>query len=77
MTYFVGMPLSVIFYVIICKIFPPPGLGIAEGLEGYGVDLKPFVVVEGETTEKVNEIDGKSTSDTGTKARSVDEIESL
>ena len=31
-TYFIGMPLSVALYYIICQIFPPPGLGISESL---------------------------------------------
>ena len=32
MTYFIGMPLSVGFYCLICKLFPPAGLGISESL---------------------------------------------
>lgn len=35
MTFFVGWPLAATFYLVINRIFPPPGLGISEGLEGY------------------------------------------
>jgi len=47
MTYFIGVTLSVTFYTIICKLFPPPGLGIAEGPANYNDDLGSSMVIEG------------------------------
>jgi hypothetical protein len=35
MTFFVGWPLALTFYIAINKFFPPPGLGVSEELEGY------------------------------------------
>jgi hypothetical protein len=61
MTYFIGMPLSVIFYVVICKIFPPPGLGIAESLESD--DLGPKII-KGVTTGEFTGIDTKDIIET-------------
>jgi hypothetical protein len=65
MTFFVGFPLAVISYFTICKIFPPPGLGIQEELEGYGDNVEHGDIIEGtkpdmrmgkdSTTESVGE----------------------
>lgn len=75
MTYFVGMPLSILFYVTICKMFPPPGLGIAEGLEVYDVGIKEVEIDEGVIVSSGSE--SKFASDVEIQARSVDEIDSL
>lgn len=48
MTFFIGYPLSTILYIIFSKIWPPPGLGIAEELDSYDRELSPAeTVIEG------------------------------
>lgn len=46
-SFFVGYPVAVVTYIIINKLFPPEGLGIAEELEGPSDPI-----IEGEDPEK-------------------------
>lgn len=34
-SFFVGFPIAIGAYVAICRVFPPPGLGISESLDSY------------------------------------------
>lgn len=47
MTFFIGYPLAGGLYIVINRIFPPEGLGIAEELPGYGEDISSGTVIEG------------------------------
>jgi len=52
MSFFVGYPIAVCTYIVINKIWPPEGLGIAENLSEPPEDGE---VIEGSTPENLSE----------------------
>jgi hypothetical protein len=67
-TYFIGAPVSVALYVLVCRIFPPPGLGVSEDIN-YD---RTGEVIDGIANGELDNMDAKSVI-VETKTKNLDE----